>query len=89
MDHVQPIAHGGENDTCSNLVTACWPCNAQKGEFTLDRLGWKLLPVTSDDWDGLVNAYQKLWEQGCSKATPADVRYHQAWIKAFFPPPTS
>lgn len=34
VDHVQPIADGGTNDT-HNLVTACGPCNAGKASVTL------------------------------------------------------
>jgi 5-methylcytosine-specific restriction endonuclease McrA len=33
-DHVVPISRGGTNDP-ANLVTACDPCNASKGNLTL------------------------------------------------------
>ncbi len=86
IDHLQPRAHGGSNSELSNLVTACWPCNLQKSEFTLHRLGWALAEITSSAWDGLIYAYPDLWEEGHPNATAGDVRYHLAWLAAFFPP---
>jgi len=32
VDHVDPYAHGGEEDL-SNLVTACRPCNTRKADL--------------------------------------------------------
>jgi 5-methylcytosine-specific restriction endonuclease McrA len=37
-DHVVPVSQGGKT-TLSNLVTACWPCQFGKAEFTPDQLG--------------------------------------------------
>ncbi len=88
MDHLKPIAQGG-NNAISNLVTSCWPCNAQKGEFTLLQLGWELLPITTDDWDGLIYAYQALWHHGRQNATNTDVKYHERWIATIFTTTTS
>ena len=34
VDHVNPVANGGENDI-DNLVTACWECNHGKGKVEL------------------------------------------------------
>lgn len=55
VDHVSPHAYGGKND-CENLVTACWPCNFGKSDYTLDDLGlsnpFDRLPKV-DEWDGL------------------------------------
>lgn len=34
-DHVVPLALGGGNDP-SNLVPACWACNASKGQKTVE-----------------------------------------------------
>ena len=38
LDHVDPWSRGGRTDP-SNLVTACWPCNYGKAEYTLGELG--------------------------------------------------
>jgi 5-methylcytosine-specific restriction endonuclease McrA len=83
IDHVQPHAHGGSSDEIENLVTACWPCNIQKGEFSLDRLGWSLLPPPEREWDGLVSSYPALWELARPNASVNDVRYHRVWLAAF------
>jgi 5-methylcytosine-specific restriction endonuclease McrA len=45
LDHVHPRGRGGASSDQSNLVTACWPCNSGKADFTLDELGWQLLGV--------------------------------------------
>jgi hypothetical protein len=37
-DHLVPRADGGVTDS-SNLVTACWPCNYGKANFTIQELG--------------------------------------------------
>ena len=36
VDHVVPVTRGGTDDL-DNLVAACWPCNARKGDFTRRR----------------------------------------------------
>ena len=43
LDHIRPRARGGSWNERSNLVTACWPCNSGKADFTLEELGWSLL----------------------------------------------
>jgi hypothetical protein len=35
-----------------NLVTACNPCNAIRADFTLEQLGWQLMPIADSAWDG-------------------------------------
>lgn len=34
-DHIEPVSLGGTNEL-SNLVVACKPCNAKKGQSTID-----------------------------------------------------
>ena len=36
VDHIVPVAHGGRPDDVNNLVTACEPCNAGKGDTVID-----------------------------------------------------
>jgi hypothetical protein len=80
IDHVDPGAQGGSWLDTTNLVTACWPCNARKADLSLARLGWILRDAPTDgDWDGLTSFYPLLWETaGRPKAAP-----NIAWMKAF------
>lgn len=78
IDHIQPLAHGGRSEF-DNLATSCWPCNVQKSEYTLERLGWDPLPEPPvDDWDGLITLYSAVWAAARDTATPAEIRYHTA-----------
>jgi hypothetical protein len=83
IDHIQPHAHGGVDDSVDNLATACWACNLQKSEFSLERLGWELRRPTASGWDGLVGCYAALWQVAQPKGSLADIRYHNRWLRAF------
>jgi hypothetical protein len=83
IDHIKAHAHGGADDSVDNLATACWACNLQKSEFSLDRLGWELRTPTASGWDGLVGSYAALWQVAQPSASLADVRYHTRWLRAF------
>lgn len=83
IDHVWPIAQGGTSEF-ENLATSCWTCNAQKSEYTLERLGWDPLPQPPlEDWDGLVSFYPAAWDAVQHKATPTEAKFHTDWLKAF------
>ena len=41
LDHVLPRSRGGRS-SWKNLVTACKPCNAKKGDFTPEEAGFDL-----------------------------------------------
>lgn len=41
LDHVMPVSRGGKS-TWENVVTACYPCNAQKGSRTPEEAGMPL-----------------------------------------------
>ena len=78
IDHVAPAAWGGPADD-ENLVTACWPCNARKGDVSLARLGWERVPVNADDaWDGLTRYYRALWQA----ARCPNPKLHHDWANA-------
>lgn len=49
IDHVVPGSQGGDWGAKENLVTACWPCNAVKGDLSLEQLGWTLRPIPGTD----------------------------------------
>lgn len=79
IDHVDPVSTGGAPKDAANLVTACWPCNSRKSDLTLERLGWRLLPVPpASDWDGLVRYYEALHE-----AAGRPGGGHREWMSAF------
>jgi 5-methylcytosine-specific restriction endonuclease McrA len=62
-DHVVPRKRGGPT-SAGNLVTACYPCNFGKAEYTLEELG--LLaprPAVVDGWDGLQSLVPALKKQ--------------------------
>lgn len=52
FDHVVAVTQGGETDL-NNLVTACWPCNSGKSNYSVEEVGFELLPASDSDWDGL------------------------------------
>jgi 5-methylcytosine-specific restriction endonuclease McrA len=81
LDHVRPGARGGSRNERTNLVTACWPCNSGKADFTLEELGWSLLDETDvrSDWDGLTGLYPALLE---SAAQLGGTSYHRQWLRS-------
>ena len=56
MDHVLPISHGGKT-SWENIVTACSPCNAKKGNDK--RIKPKVSPYQPDYYE-LVNKRKQL-----------------------------
>lgn len=78
VDHVVPGAAGGEWLAETNLVTACWPCNARKADLTLEQLGWQLRPAQDTRWDGLAGSYRQLWEIAGKPTSDA----HPSWLRA-------
>jgi hypothetical protein len=91
IDHIVPVAHGGPPLDLENLATACWPCNAMKGEFTLERIGFTLHPPSTVAWDGLVGVYpaladlaiKKESENSSDKILNSLRLYHNDWKRVF------
>jgi hypothetical protein len=77
VDHVRPGATGGDWASLENLVTACNLCNSIKADFELEQLGWELLPIANDGWDGLVSLYPALWRV----AGEPQPRRHRGWFR--------
>lgn len=78
VDHVVPGSTGGAWLDPDNMVTACWPCNARKADFTLQQLDWELRQPQDEEWDGLTGYYSALWDiAGWPKP-----EYHRAWMSA-------
>jgi 5-methylcytosine-specific restriction endonuclease McrA len=61
LDHVAPIAGGGDPVAETNLVTACWGCNRRKGGLTLTELGWRPRDPADPEWRGLTELYEPSW----------------------------
>lgn len=78
VDHVVPAAAGRQWLAESNLVTACWPCNARKADLTLEQLRWQLRPRQESAWDGLAGSYRQLWEIARKPTNEA----HPLWRRA-------
>lgn len=76
VDHVVPGSAGGAWLDETNLVTACNPCNSIKADLSLGQLGWKLLAIATDDWEGLIPYYRQLWV-AAGMPKPA---YHGGWM---------
>jgi len=65
IDHIVPRQKGGP-DTWENLVTACVPCNTQKGHKSVSEVKMKLKssprkPLVIVHFQKNVKQYQKMW----------------------------
>lgn len=79
VDHVVPIADGGDNSS-DNLVTTSQRMNSAKNRWTLEQLGWTLhSPGDIKDWDGLCAAFVALVAQ---RPDLLDDSYIGTWHRA-------
>lgn len=79
VDHVVPVSDGGSDEE-SNLVTTSMARNSAKLNWSLEQLGWTLLPEGEfRDWDGLVG-----WFLDYTKLRPESLvnRSIRAWHNA-------
>jgi hypothetical protein len=54
LDHVIPVTRGGADDP-TNWVTTSWARNSAKSNWTLEELGWQLVPPGKfSEWDGML-----------------------------------
>ena len=72
---LKPLTRGGTDDL-DNLVTACWPCNARKGDFALQEFGREPRPPAATNWDGLSSHFPAFW---AAAGQPAAMR---PWVSA-------
>jgi hypothetical protein len=89
VDHLKPLAFGGLDEP-SNLVTTSMGRNMQKGNRTLEELGWQLHPPGRlQDWDGLSSWFVARVEEDRSvlKKVPMIRDWFQATKKAEPSPP--
>ena len=60
IDHIYPIAKGGEDDE-KNWVTTSMKNNFIKSNYTIDEIHWKLYPKGDiSEWDGLTSIFVQL-----------------------------
>ncbi|MEC9407386.1 MAG: HNH endonuclease [Pseudomonadota bacterium] len=59
VDHVEPLSRGGADDE-SNFATTSNLLNEAKSNWSLEQLGWKLLPPGDiSKWDGLLGWFAR------------------------------
>lgn len=79
IDHIVPIARGGSDDD-RNWVTTSMLRNAAKSNWTLEELGWQLVPVGDiDEWDGLIHLFRAFVD---SNGTHLQDNYLKRWHNA-------
>lgn len=83
VDHVLPVARGGADDE-SNWVTTSMLRNSAKSNWTLEELGWTLLPSGDyTDWDGLLKWFMNYVVKDVSQLDDPYVRrWHKAGLRA-------
>ena len=79
VDHVKSVARGGA-DNEANWVTTSMIRNSTKSNWTLEGLGWQLLPMGDfREWDGLVGWFMKYIEKDPTHLQDAYIkRWHRA-----------
>jgi 5-methylcytosine-specific restriction endonuclease McrA len=79
LDHIRPLAGGGDPTALDNLVTACWNCNRRKGDLLLEEIGWSLVDPRDKRWKGLTELFRPLWEAAGRPSLSED---ESAWMRA-------
>lgn len=76
LDHLVPIARGGQ-DRMENWITTSMLSNSSKANWTLDELGWTLLPPGDlAEWDGLVGSFVRLVEADAVLSEQRFIRHY-------------
>jgi hypothetical protein len=79
VDHIVPIARGGADDE-TNWATTSMLRNSAKSNWTLEELGWQLVPAGDlREWDGLLAWFVEFLKRNQSHL--AD-KYIQRWHRA-------
>ena len=78
IDHIYPIAKGGEDDE-KNWVTTSMKNNSIKSNYTIDEIHWKLYPRGDiSEWDGLTSEFLQLVKKDEELLKDA---YIKSWYK--------
>ena len=79
VDHIVPIARGGADDE-TNWATTSMLRNSAKSNWTLEELGWQLVPAGDlREWDGLLTWFVEFLKRNQSHL--AD-KYIRRWHRA-------
>ncbi len=79
LDHVVPVTRNGPNEEF-NFVTTSMARNFAKMNWTLEELGWKLLPPGDmREWDGMLHWFLEYTEKHPEAVADNAVR---GWHKA-------
>ncbi len=85
IDHIVPIARGGSNSE-ENWITTSQLRNSAKSNFTVEELGWEILPPGSlESWDGLCSVFTHWIANGDlvkKHSHTKDWRYIMGWYDA-------
>lgn len=80
VDHILPISLGGR-DVAENWASCSMITNSIKANWSLEQLGWKLLPAgTLDRWDGLLFWFVRQMEAKPEHAEKS--AYYRRWYAA-------
>ena len=81
IDHVVPVTRGGADDE-TNWVTTSMARNSAKMNWTLEELGWSLLPPGDlRKWDGLMGWFLDFVARyPVSLSTPSQRQWHKAAV---------
>lgn len=79
IDHIYPVARGGKDEK-PNRVSCSMLTNSIKSNWTLDELGWELLPPgDKTQWDGMVGWFIDQIESNKSLLA---IKYLENWYNA-------
>jgi hypothetical protein len=73
VDHVVPVARGGTNEM-GNWATTSFMHNLIKNQWTLEDLGWDLLPEGDiGNWDGMLGWFMRSFATPSATNVPEDL----------------
>jgi hypothetical protein len=83
IDHVVPVARGGQ-DSPDNWICCSMLTNSIKSNWTLEELGWELLPPGKPEkWDGMLGWFvSQITRMPSVLVAPYFKRWHNAAVSA-------
>jgi 5-methylcytosine-specific restriction endonuclease McrA len=84
VDHVIPVARGGV-DAEENWVTTSMLRNSAKGNWTVEELGWRIMPPGDlTQWDGLLGWFRNVVDQNPTLLQiPLIKRWNRSVLRVF------
>jgi hypothetical protein len=83
IDHIVPVTRHGADDE-SNWATTSMMVNAIKSNWTLDELGWEMVPAGDPKlWDGMLSWFVDYYNRTENlRVDPAVGAYMSSWYDA-------